>query len=213
MKKILAFFTLFLIFTFIPNISAQVPDKTILFEQLISSGDVNVKLEWPEISPDEVSTFYLSFNDPITDELIENTRFDFIVVVMQGEQIIEDYHEARTQTATYQFTVLFPEDSQGPAEVLITLDYIRTDENVLKLDEEISFSVNVIPEFESNDSTSKDDSNTIAKTKTLPDNSENSDSSFILGITLGLVIGVAIGVIIMFIIRQKHEKLLTDHND
>jgi len=63
-------------------------------------------------------------------------------------------------------------------------------------------------EFESNDSISEDDSNIISKTKTLPDDSVISDSSFSLGITLGLIIGVTIGVVIIFIIRQKHEEKL-----
>jgi len=64
-------------------------------------------------------------------------------------------------------------------------------------------------EFESNDFISKDDSNTISETKTLPDDSiqiSNSDSSFTLGITIGLIIGVTIGIVIIFIIRQKHEE-------
>ena len=37
-------------------------------------------------------------------------------------------------------------------------------------------------------------------------NSNNSDSSFSLGIILGLFIGVAIGIVIILIIRQKHEE-------
>jgi len=69
-------------------------------------------------------------------------------------------------------------------------------------------------EFESNDSISENDYNTISKTKILPDdsvpinNSENSDASFSLGIVLGLIIGVAIAVVFIFIIRLKHEEKL-----
>ena len=69
-------------------------------------------------------------------------------------------------------------------------------------------------EFESNDSILEDDSDTISKTQTLPDDSvqinysENLDSSLSLGITIGLIIGVTIGVVIIFIIRQKHEEQL-----
>lgn len=69
-------------------------------------------------------------------------------------------------------------------------------------------------ESESIDSILEDDSDTISKTKTLPDDSvqinysENLDSSLSLGITIGLIIGVMIGVVIIFIIRQKHEEKL-----
>jgi len=61
-------------------------------------------------------------------------------------------------------------------------------------------------EFESIDSISENENNTISKTKTFPDDSiqiNYSDSSFSLGILLGIIIGVAIGIVIIFIIRLK----------
>jgi len=66
--------------------------------------------------------------------------------------------------------------------------------------------------FESSDSIPKDDSGIISKTKILPgdpvqiDSSKNLDSPFSLGIILGLIIGVTIGIVIILIIRQKHEE-------
>jgi tetrahydromethanopterin S-methyltransferase subunit B len=66
-------------------------------------------------------------------------------------------------------------------------------------------------EFESIDSISENDYNTISKTKTFPDDPiqiNYSDSSFSLGIVLGIIIGAAIGAIIIFIIRLKHEEKL-----
>jgi hypothetical protein len=66
-------------------------------------------------------------------------------------------------------------------------------------------------EFESDDSLSEDDQNTISKTKTLPDDStqtndsEISNSSLGLGIVFGIIIGVTIGIVFIFIIRQKHD--------
>ncbi len=65
-------------------------------------------------------------------------------------------------------------------------------------------------EFEPNDFISKDDSDIISKTKTLPDiiQINNSDSPFSLGIALGLIIGITIGIAIIFIIRRKHEEQL-----
>jgi len=155
MKKILTFIALFLIFVSFPNISAQeATGEPIILEQLVSTEpstlgfvDVNVKLEWPEIYPNELSTFKVSFHDPITDELIHtNTRFDYTVMVKQNDHIIEEYYE-ETIKGGHEYNVMFPEDSEGPAEVTVLLHFIRTDYDVLRLDEEITFSVNVVPEF------------------------------------------------------------------
>ena len=155
MKKILTFIALFLIFVSFPNVSAQEPSgEPIILEQLVSTEpstlgfvDVNVKLEWPEVYPHELSTFKISFHDPITGELIHtNTRFDYTVMVKQNDHIIEEYYE-ETIKGGHDYSVMFPEDSQGPAEVTILLHFIRTDYDVLRLDEEITFSVNVVPEF------------------------------------------------------------------
>ena len=69
-------------------------------------------------------------------------------------------------------------------------------------------------EFESIDSISENDYNTISKTKTLPDDSvqinnfDDSDSPFSLGIVIGLIIGATISVVFIFIIRLKHEEKL-----
>jgi hypothetical protein len=66
-------------------------------------------------------------------------------------------------------------------------------------------------DFESIDSISENDYNTISKTKTFPDDTiqiNYSDSSFSLGIVLGIIIGAAIGAVIIFIIRLKHEEKL-----
>ena len=69
--------------------------------------------------------------------------------------------------------------------------------------------IQIETEFESNDSISENNYSTISKTKTFSDdfdqisNSENSDSSFSLGIVIGMIIGVAIGIVVIFIIRLK----------
>ncbi len=66
-------------------------------------------------------------------------------------------------------------------------------------------------EFESNDSVSKDNQDTTSKTKTLLDDSvqtndsDISNSSLGLGIIFGIIIGVTIGVVFILIIRQKHD--------
>ena len=143
MKSFFAIIASVLIFTSMSFAFAE----PILLEQLSSSGKVLVKLEWPEVYPDEVYNFKVSFHDPITDELIHtNTRFDYTVLVKQNDHIIEEYYD-KTIKGENEYLVLFPENSQGPAEVTLILHFIRTDYEVLQLDEEIIFPVNVVPEF------------------------------------------------------------------
>ena len=120
--------------------------EPIILEQVSPSG-ILIKLEWPEVYPDEIYKFKVSFHDPITDELIHtNTRFDYTVLVKQNDYIIEEYYD-KTIKGEGEYEVLFPENSQGPAEVTLILHFIRTDDEVLQLDEEITFPVNVVPEF------------------------------------------------------------------
>ncbi|MCH8915839.1 MAG: S8 family serine peptidase [Thaumarchaeota archaeon] len=108
------------------------------------------------------------------------------------------------QTGTY--TLLTHSTLFGGNSTTEPITLVAKFTNISSQDESIE------TEFESNDSISEDDYNTISKTKTLPDDSvqinysDRLDSSFSLGITLGLIIGIAIGVIIIFIIRQKHEE-------
>ena len=143
MKFLFAIIASVLIFTSMSFAFAE----PILLEQLSSSGKVLVKLEWPEVYPDEVYNFKVSFHDPITDELIHtNTRFDYTVLVKQNDHIIEEYYD-ETIKGGHEYSVLFPENSQGPAEVTLILHFIRTDHEVLQLHEEIIFPVNVVPEF------------------------------------------------------------------
>src|SRR3989338_1470315 len=67
--------------------------EPIILEQLSPSG-ILIKLEWPEVYPDEIYKFKVSFHDPITDELIHtNTRFDYTVLVKQNDYIIEEYYD------------------------------------------------------------------------------------------------------------------------
>ena len=67
-------------------------------------------------------------------------------MVKQNDYIIEEYYD-KTIKGEGEYEVLFPENSQGPAEVTLILHFIRTDDEVLQLDEEITFPVNVVPEF------------------------------------------------------------------
>jgi len=105
------------------------------------------------------------------------------------------------QTGTY--TLLTHSTLFGGNSTTEPITLVAKFTNISSQDEQVE------TESKSNDFISKDDSDTISKTKSLPDDSiqiNNSDSSFSLGITLGLIIGVTIGIVIIFIIRQKHEE-------
>jgi len=60
----------------------------------------------------------------------------------------EKLEHQKTLTGGGEFEVVFPENATGPAEVIVEINFVRSDEEVLRLDEEVSFTVQVIPEFE-----------------------------------------------------------------
>jgi len=72
---------------------------------------------------------------------------DYDVLVPQNDHTIEYYFHEETLAGMGEYEVLFPEGSEGPAEVSATINSIRTDEQIQKLHETVTFSVNVVPEF------------------------------------------------------------------
>lgn len=146
MKKILAALLSIIIVSSLSSVYAQEP---IILEQLSPSEKVLVKLEWPEVYPDQLHHFKVFFVNPETDQLIKtNMRVDYSIAVIQNGHLIELYNNQKTQTGVGEFEVVFPEDGMGPAEVIVEINSVRSDEEVLRLDEEVSFTVEVIPEFE-----------------------------------------------------------------
>ena len=125
-----------------------IEQEALVMEQITSDGQVKVQLLWPEVEPDEIYGILINFLDPNTDELLENVEINFAISVIQHGSIIESYHDLHTDKGTMDFVVMFPENATGPAEVIVEINFVRSDEGVLRLDEEVSFTVQVIPEFE-----------------------------------------------------------------
>ena len=128
--------------------------EPIILEELLPSGQVLVKLQWPEIYPEELSTFKVSFHDPETGELLdgkladETFRLAYNVIVTQFDHPVEHYHQNLTTDGTGEFEILFPADHEGMAKVTVELRALnRSSGETIWYDEKVNFSVNVVPEF------------------------------------------------------------------
>jgi len=69
------------------------------------------------------------------------------VAVVQRENLIELYDDEYTDIGYARPSVVFPEDGLGPAEVIVEIVSITTDSGTIQIDEELTFHVEVVPEF------------------------------------------------------------------
>ena len=144
MKKILTILLIIIISSF-STVYAQEP---IILEQLSPSGQVLVKLYWPEVYPHELNNFKVSFHDPTTGELLnDNFRLNYNVIVSQHDHPVEVYTKQLATDGTGEFDVLFPEESQGLSQVTVELKAASDHGHTIKYFEEVTFTVNVVPEF------------------------------------------------------------------
>ena len=144
MKSLFAIIASVLIFTLMSSAFAQEP---IILEQLSPSGKVLVKLEWPEVYPNEIYNFKVSFYDPNTGELLDDIRLNYNIIVIQDDHEVEIYEQNLATDGTGEFEVMFPQESEGPAEIIVELRAASDKGHTIKYEEEVKFSVNVVPEF------------------------------------------------------------------
>ena len=132
----------------VSSFSSVYAEEPIILEQLSPSGQILVKLEWPEVIPLELTTFKVSFHDPITGELLDDEwRINYDLYVMQHDHTVEFYHQQLATDGTGEHEVLFPEESQGLAQVIVELKAASSHGHTIKYFEDVTFSVNVVPEF------------------------------------------------------------------
>lgn len=129
----------------LPSAFAQ---ESIVMEQIIENGQVKVQIEWPEVEPDEIYDIPIKFLDPQTDELIDDVTIQYSVSVIQESEQVEFILNETTKTGLASFGVLFPEKRDGQAQVYIEVYSITDDLGTIILDEYVTFSVKVVPEFE-----------------------------------------------------------------
>ena len=149
-KFMKAIFGVLLSVIFISSLSTVYAQESepLILEQLSPSGQVLVKLEWPEVYPHELNQFKVSFHDPNTGELLDDLRLNYDIEVSQHDHTVEFYKQNLATDGTGEFEVLFPEESQGLAQVVVKLRASsHTDGEVIKYFEDVTFSVNVVPEF------------------------------------------------------------------
>ena len=123
-------------------------EEPLVMEQLTSDGQVKVQLLWPEVEPHEIYRIHVNFLDPNTNELLDDVQISYAVSVIQQGSMIELYHDLHTDEGTMDFEIMFPEDGKGPAEVVIEVVSITNYKHeILEIDEEFTFNVEVVPEF------------------------------------------------------------------
>ena len=81
MKAILGVLLSVIIISSLSTIYAQESEPLVL-EQLSPSGQVLVKLEWPEVYPHELNNFKVTFHDPETGDLLDEIRLNYNIFVM-----------------------------------------------------------------------------------------------------------------------------------
>ena len=106
-------------------------------KQTTKNGKVQVELFWPEIKYDEIRQFSVTFRDP-SSEPLNNVAFDLKII--QGQDMIEDYHD-EVANGVMVLGVLF--DNPGPATVDVNIKSVDT----ATINEKVTFSVTVVPEF------------------------------------------------------------------
>ena len=120
--------------------------EPIILEQVSPSG-ILIKLEWPEVYPHEVYNFKVSFYDSNTGELLDDIRLNYNIKVLQHDHPVEIYEHNSATDGTGNFDVMFPEESEGPAQIIVELKESSDHGIPTTYNEEITFSVNVVPEF------------------------------------------------------------------
>lgn len=142
MKVVALFFALISLPIFV-NAYAE----PIVMEKITSNGMIKVQLIWPEVLPDELYDIQIKFLDPNTNEQLKDARISYEVLVLQHRFTVEHYESQITYTGDATFEVLFPEDSIGTAQVIITVNAINKGLGLVKINENVSFNVEVVPEF------------------------------------------------------------------
>lgn len=121
--------------------------EPMVMEQTIPNGMVKVELTWPEVFPEGVYNANIRFLDPDTDQVLDDVSIVYDVVVLKDDFIVELYAEETANNGNATFEVLFTEDLTGAAEVIIGIRSIDDGSGSMTIDEEVSFDVQVVPEF------------------------------------------------------------------
>jgi len=68
-------------------------------------------------------------------------------MVSQRGSIIEWYDHLHTDNGNAEFVVMFPEHGKGAAQIGVIIDSITKGSDTIQIDEELTFNVEVVPEF------------------------------------------------------------------
>ena len=141
MKLVLVIMTALIPFT------SAFAEEPLIMEEVIPSGQVKIQIIWPEVLPDKLETVLIKFLDPETNELLEDVSINYNIAIVQNDSLIEFYEHFMTYDGQSGFGVVFPLDGVGPAEIIIEINSIADASNMVEINEEVTFNVEVVPEF------------------------------------------------------------------
>ena len=147
MKKLLFILALIPFGTVYAQEPSLMEQEALIMEQITSDGQIKVQLLWPEVEPDEFYGIQINFLDPNTDELLDDVNIGYAIMVTQQGSIIEMYDHLHTDNGDEEFLVMFPEHGKGTAQIGIIIDSITKGSDTIQIDEELTFNVEVVPEF------------------------------------------------------------------
>jgi len=116
-------------------------------KQFTPNESFKVEIFWPHVYPDHSYNIAIVFLDPSTDESLNGEAISYSVVVLQKNATIENYRNETTTSGSGTFQVTFPPGSTGPAEVIVTILSDNPGSGPIRINQEVSFNVMVVPEF------------------------------------------------------------------
>jgi len=130
----------FVLSSMLANAFAEEP---IVMEQVTPNGQIKVQIEWPEVLPDDIYEFPVRFLDANTNKPIKNVIF--AVLITQEDDVIEKYSGLSAPNGEALVEVMF--GHTGSATVQVVVLTIIKGSTYAPMKEQVSFSVNVVPEF------------------------------------------------------------------
>ena len=112
------------------------------YEIITQKENIKVKLEIPEIYPDEVFILKVSFYNSTTGKILSDNTLNYDFEIVQNHLIIDRYTDQND--SKHNFEVLFAEGATGPAEIIVRIKSIESSQGTISINEKLVFPIKVI---------------------------------------------------------------------
>ena len=175
------------------------------YEIITQKENIKVKLEIPEIHPDEVFYLKVSFYNSTTGKILSNNTVNYDVEIVQNHLIIE--RSTDQNDSKHSFEVLFAEGATGPAEIIVRIKSIESSQGTISINEKLVFPIKVISLYPL-ENTQPETVTVFQPTieNTQPETVTVSQSTIDM---VSLLMGIAVGVAITVVTIQIRTKFLS----